>query len=81
MGGWEDEKKIVSEGLRGQRERESEREGVLPTGMHQPPIHPPTHPTQDVPPQAGCQCSGWWAEMERQIFLPTSKRPLGCWIG
>lgn len=32
----------------------------------------------DVPPQAGCQCSGWCAEMERQIFFPTSNRPFGC---
>ena len=28
-------------------------------------------------PHAGCQCSGWCAEMERQIFLPTWKRPFG----
>ena len=26
-------------------------------------------------PHAGCQCSGWCAETERQIFLPTVKRP------
>ena len=28
-------------------------------------------------PQAGCQCSGWCAEMDRQIFLFTSNRPEG----
>ena len=27
--------------------------------------------------QLGCQCSGWWLEMDRQIFTPVSKRPLG----
>ncbi len=27
--------------------------------------------------QDGCQCSGWWLEMERQIFMFVSKRPLG----
>ena len=26
-------------------------------------------------PHAGCQCSGWWAETLRQIFLPTLNRP------
>ena len=26
-------------------------------------------------PHAGCQCSGWCAETERQIFLPTVNRP------
>ena len=29
-------------------------------------------------PHAACHSSGWCAEMLRQIFLPTSKRPLGC---
>jgi hypothetical protein len=28
--------------------------------------------------QLGCQDSGWWPEMERQIFFPVSKRPFGC---
>ena len=28
-------------------------------------------------PHAGCQCSGWCADTERQTFLPTVKRPLG----
>ena len=27
--------------------------------------------------QLGCHDSGWWPDMERQIFLPISKRPLG----
>ncbi len=27
--------------------------------------------------QEGCQCSGWWEEMERQILVLVSKRPLG----
>lgn len=27
--------------------------------------------------QLGCQCSGWWLEMDRQIFMPVWKRPLG----
>lgn len=27
-------------------------------------------------PQAGCQLSSWCAEMDRQILVPTSKRPL-----
>lgn len=27
------------------------------------------------PPQAGCQLSSWYAEMLRQILVPTSKRP------
>ena len=27
--------------------------------------------------QEGCQCSGWWAEIDRHIFTPVSKRPLG----
>lgn len=26
----------------------------------------------------GCQVSGWWPEMLRQIFLLVSKRPFGC---
>jgi hypothetical protein len=25
----------------------------------------------------GCQCSGWWLDMERQIFTLVWKRPLG----
>jgi hypothetical protein len=28
-------------------------------------------------PHAGCHDSGWYAEIERHIFLRTSKRPLG----
>ena len=28
-------------------------------------------------PQAGCQCSGWYAVAERQIFTPTWNLPLG----
>ena len=27
--------------------------------------------------QEGCQCSGWYEDMDRQILTPTSKRPLG----
>lgn len=27
--------------------------------------------------QEGCQCSGWCEEMERQILVLVSKRPLG----
>jgi hypothetical protein len=27
--------------------------------------------------QLGCQCSGWWLDIERQIFVPVWKRPLG----
>ena len=27
--------------------------------------------------QEGCQCSGWCAEMERQILTPVSNLPLG----
>jgi hypothetical protein len=27
--------------------------------------------------QDGCQDSGWYAEIDRQIFLLISKRPLG----
>jgi hypothetical protein len=27
--------------------------------------------------QLGCQCSGWWLEMDRQILVPVWKRPLG----
>ena len=27
--------------------------------------------------QDGCQCSGWWLEMDRQILTPVSKRPFG----
>ena len=28
--------------------------------------------------QLGCQDSGWWPDIERQIFLPISNLPLGC---
>jgi len=28
--------------------------------------------------QLGCQCSGWYAEMLRQILVFTSNRPFGC---
>ena len=28
-------------------------------------------------PHAGCQSSGWCSETDKQIFVPTSKRPLG----
>lgn len=27
--------------------------------------------------QEGCQCSGWWEEMDRQIFVLVWKRPFG----
>jgi hypothetical protein len=27
--------------------------------------------------QEGCQCSGWWEEMDRQIFTPVWNLPLG----
>ena len=29
--------------------------------------------------QLGCQVSGWYPDMERQIFFPTSNRPFGWW--
>ena len=27
--------------------------------------------------QLGCHDSGWWPDIDKQIFLPTSKRPFG----